>query len=84
VPPNSASKGNLRQQLNLHVSHTGSFLYRRTTTVDGAALPFAIQQPCRPLLSLYKLSVLWREHGDSWKGHFNINPKYVDEQRVLK
>ena len=48
--PNIGSKGKLRQQFNLHFSHTGCFFYRRMSTVDGAALPFAIQQLCRSLL----------------------------------
>ena len=48
--PSIGSKGKLRQQFNLHFSHTGCFFYRRTSTVDGAALPFAVQQLCRPLL----------------------------------
>jgi hypothetical protein len=62
VRPSIGSKGKLRQQFNLHFSHTGCFFYRRTSTVDGAALPFDIQQLCRPLLGkkpgLKKLSTL--------------------------
>ena len=50
VRPSIGSKGKLRPQFNLHFSHTGRFFYRRRSTVDGAALPFAIQQLCRPLL----------------------------------
>lgn len=49
--PNVGSKDKLRQQFNLHVSHTGSFFYRRTSKADGVALPFAVQQPCRPLFN---------------------------------
>jgi hypothetical protein len=35
VRPSVGSKGKLKQQFNLHFSHTGCFFYRRTSTVDS-------------------------------------------------
>jgi hypothetical protein len=76
------SKGKMRQQFNLHFSHTGCFLYRRKSTVDVTALTFAIQQLCRPLLGekpgLTLILLMWRI---GWAP--NSIPIYIQQDATL-